>query len=117
MLSSHSSSRPSSRAVSVPCCVLSAVEALPICAVMGFDSRLDCGDLCLDAVNLILDNAEFSAFSRTRTEARGYVRVSPGRRLLHCCLRGKMRLVVRVIPRIGRTRAVTQVEQTRDNAI
>src|SRR5713101_1165506 len=91
-------------------------QTLPIRTVMGLDSRLDYGDLCLDMVNLILDNTGFPAFGRAWTEARRYWRdfFHTGRLLLHCCLSGKMRLVVRVIPRIGRTRAVTQIEQTRD---
>src|SRR5215468_8223568 len=94
-------------------------QALPIRAVMRLNSRLDCGDLCLNVVNFILDHAGFAAFSKTWTEARRDWRgfFDTGHLLWRCCLSGKMRLVVRVIPRIGRTRAVTQIEQTRDNAI
>src|SRR4029453_3870491 len=87
-------------------------QALPIRAVMGLTSPLDRGDLCLDVVNLILDNAGFAAFGRTRTETRRSLRglFDTGYLLWHGCLRGKMRLVVRVIAGIGRTRAVMQIE-------
>src|SRR5215471_18160517 len=94
-------------------------QALPIRVVVRLNSCLDCGDLCLNVVDFILDNAGFAAFSKTRTETRrdwqGFF--DTGRWLWRCCLSGKTRLVIRVIPRIGRTCTVTQIEQTRDNAI